>query len=466
MASISVYRRPESGCGRLRFRISDGRRICLYWSTGLSVNNFPNSAAKASALEQQYLDLLREVYSRMLSEGLKLSSAVLREQMQRAISRQASSVSSDPGSTTNEHLKPTISALSGNSTSLVAAAPRTCIGQNSPSWQTPPIVRRYLDYLEQNFEAGFMGQTRFRQCCGKARRIERWLRIIGRTDMRAQDFSADELLHYRNFVMQEYLFAARFPQFYPQGCRLNRPMKNNSVVHEMRALRCFFAELEDKEEIRRSPFRSLSKEKRRSIMHEMYNRPIFLRSSEFQALRRCPVPQSLLWVKQLFLFNCQTGCRIGDLCRLGPGQVSVSDDGIEFVHYLPSKTRTMQTDNREVETPLLPEASAILHKGLDIGAKFSLRKYNKLLPKLLRLAGIGREVSVWQQETGRNEYRPLWQMASSKLARKTFVDMMNKVQINAYAAGLHKDGSRAVFHYTHLELADRYALMKLAFADG
>lgn len=194
MASIRVYRRSESRSAGLRFRISDGRGVCLYWSsntTNLSIN--------------QYLKLLSEVYSDMLSRGLPLQSSTLRQQMQKA-------------------LFPSQDRLP----------------------KTPPIVTSYLDYLRQNYESGFMGASRYRQCCAKASRLDRYLRIKGRCDMRVQDFGADELLDYRNFVMNEYLYAARFPQFYPDGCRLHRPMKNNSVVHEMRALRCFFAELEDK----------------------------------------------------------------------------------------------------------------------------------------------------------------------------------------------------------------------------
>ena len=56
-------------------------------------------------------------------------------------------------------------------------------------------------------------------------------------------------------------------------------------------------------------------------------------------------------------------------------------------------------------------------------------------------------------------------MASSKLARKTHVDMLNKVQINYYAAGLHREGSKAVFRYTSLELSDRFALLNAAFGE-
>ncbi len=41
--------------------------------------------------------------------------------------------------------------------------------------------------------------------------------------------------------------------------------------------------------------------------------------------------------------------------------------------------------------------------------------------------------------------------------------MMNKVQINMYAAGLHKEGSDAVERYTKLDIKDRFVLMCAAF---
>ena len=41
--------------------------------------------------------------------------------------------------------------------------------------------------------------------------------------------------------------------------------------------------------------------------------------------------------------------------------------------------------------------------------------------------------------------------------------LLNKVQINYYAAGLHQKGSDAVFRYTNLELKDRYELILAAF---
>ena len=43
--------------------------------------------------------------------------------------------------------------------------------------------------------------------------------------------------------------------------------------------------------------------------------------------------------------------------------------------------------------------------------------------------------------------------------------MMNKVQVNQYAAGLHKEGSDAINHYTKRELKNRFILMCRTFDE-
>ncbi|MGN1226049.1 MAG: hypothetical protein ACI4TL_02300, partial [Candidatus Cryptobacteroides sp.] len=299
MASISIYRRSEKG-GSLRFRISDGRGVCLYWTA-------PTSDDKSYQHDASYyISLLEKVYTTMRQSSTPPSSAEL--------------------------------YLAMSQTLNVCQSPSTLTASCSSS----PLVERYLAFLRESYEGGFIGERRYRQCCGKARRLQRFLLIQGRPNLRAEDFSADMLLLYRSFVFDEHLWAQRYPELYIGLRRPHKRLKANSVVNEMRALRCFFAELEDREEIRRSPFRSLPREKRRSIMREVYGTPVFLRAGEFQRLKSCTVPKSYAWVKDIFLLNCYLGCRIGDLCKIGPEKIGISSEGIEFVHYLPSKTKRKQ----------------------------------------------------------------------------------------------------------------------------
>ena len=89
--------------------------------------------------------------------------------------------------------------------------------------------------------------------------------------------------------------------------------------------------------------------------------------------------------------------------------------------------------------------------------------FNQKIKDLLQVCKINREVPIYNEESKQNDYLPLFKVGSSKLARKTHVDIMNKVQINMYAAGLHKEGSAAVRRYTNMELKDRFTLMNAAF---
>ena len=335
-----------------------------------------------------------------------------------------------------------------------------------------PLYARLVRYINEAHRDGVMGSSRYVVALGKAKKLHRFLVINGHTSMSAREFTADLLLQFRQFLYDEYTYVPLFPELYPHGSGHRPPQKrlrDTTVVHDLKLLQAFFAELENTGEIIRSPFRRISVEKRRHIMHVMYDAPIFLRAEELRQVMATTVPVELQWAKDLFVLNCAIGCRISDLLRLTPDKVAVSEEGIPYVHYIPSKTSKMQTTNLEVMTPLIKPALEIIKRtGLKLmgpNLKYGKQRYNKALRQLLQFCGITRQVSLFCQETGDNIYRPLCEVATSKLARKTHIDMLNKVQINYYAAGLHRAGSDAVFRYTNLELADRYALIKAAFGQ-
>ena len=202
-------------------------------------------------------------------------------------------------------------------------------------------------------------------------------------------------------------------------------------------------------------------------MHVMYDAPVFLKADELRQVMDTEVPPDLQQTKDMFVLNCALGCRISDLKRLTMDKVAVSDEGIPYIHYIPSKTVRSQKTNQEMQTPLIPAAQEIVRRTQlafnGRNTKYEKQVYNKSLRRLLEYCGIDRRVCLYDHERGDNVYRPLYEVASSKLARKTHVDMLTKVQINYYAAGLHREGSGAVFRYTNLELADRYALLQAAF---
>lgn len=335
-----------------------------------------------------------------------------------------------------------------------------------------PLYQRFVRYLEDAHRDGVIGDGRYAVAKGKASKLQRFLTIKGLSAITADDFTADHVLEYRQFVYNEYQYVPQHAELYPRKSGHRPPTKrccNSTVVHDLKLLQAFFAELENSGEIDRSPFKRISLKKRRVIMHVMYDDPVFLRAEEFRQVLQTKAPTDLQWAKDIFVLNCCIGCRIGDLLRLTPDKVSVSDDGIPYVHYIPSKTVGKQTTNKEVVTPLIKPALEIIHrtnlKLIDgVNLNYAKQRYNKALRNLLEYCGINRLVSLFDPETGDNISKPLYEVATSKLARKTHIDMLNKVQINYYAAGLHSAGSDAVFRYTSLELADRNVLMKAAFS--
>lgn len=335
-----------------------------------------------------------------------------------------------------------------------------------------PVINRLTRYLEEALRDGVIVQGRYTVLKGKARKLQRFLAIKGLSKISACEFTSDLLLEYRQFIYNEYLYVSQFPSLYPKGEGRHAPRrrcKNTTVVHDLKALQAFFRELEDTGEIRRSPFKKISFEKRRSIMHVMYDAPVFLKVEELKLLMKTAVPPELQQAKDIFVLNCALGCRISDLKRLTMDKVAVSEDGIPYIHYIPSKTTRTQTTNQEIQTPLIRPALDIIRRTRltfnGHNPKYEKQVYNKDLRRLLEYCGIDRPVCLFDSERGDNVYRPLYEVASSKLARKTHVDMLTKVQINYYAAGLHREGSGAVFRYTSLELKDRYELLKAAFGE-
>lgn len=69
---------------------------------------------------------------------------------------------------------------------------------------------------------------------------------------------------------------------------------------------------------------------------------------------------------------------------------------------------------------------------------------------MLKLAGIDRPVIVRNSVTGENESRPIWEVASSHMARRTFIgNVYEKVQDPNLIGRMsgHVEGSKAFSRY-------------------
>ena len=145
----------------------------------------------------------------------------------------------------------------------------------------------------------------------------------------------------------------------------------------------------------------------------------WLTASELAALERVLLPDSLVRVRDAFLFCCYTGLRYSDLHDLHAGNVQEWNDA-KVLRLTQTKTRT------SVSIYLTAPALALLTKYdssherlLPVSANQVMNRY---LKRIARLAGITTPVEVVETVAGRLLKRAVekWELVTMHTARHTF----------------------------------------------
>jgi integrase len=159
--------------------------------------------------------------------------------------------------------------------------------------------------------------------------------------------------------------------------------------------------------------------------------------------------------RDIFIFQCFIGCRVGDLLNLTPGNIV---DGI--LTYTPHKTKDNGDQAVQARVPLHPKAMELVKKYEGVSKQgmlfpfISAQKYNDSIKKVFKMAGITRNVIIRNARTGENELVPIDTVASSHLARRTFIGnayfKVSDPNLIGKMSG-HVDGSRAFKRYRNIE---------------
>lgn len=335
------------------------------------------------------------------------------------------------------------------------------------------LLGRFERFIEEAYEEGRFQEHRKRQYMVTYRTLKRYLSIMGQTNILPLEIKGEDIIRFGMFIEDEYRYASqkKWDWVYKDTKKRDiptAPRKQNTKSTALKMLRALFNELVAGEEVSKSPFTTTGRKRIQELMASHKDHPISLTAEEFAGLlNNTDIPDNLKSIYDTFIVHCALGCRIGDFQKLSMSNICVSPEGIPFVRYMPEKTKRQSRTNEEIHTPLMKFAFEIIKRN---NFNFPMLRYasgksgyNALLKKLLKHCGINREVPVFNPIENCNDMLPLHEVASSKLARKTLVDMLHKVQLDIYAAGLHAIGSSAVTHYTRLGLKDRFLLMNIAF---
>lgn len=444
--TIFLRTRKKEGTIKLRFRLRDGGSVDLYH----------RSEIRADLADLEKFTKEGELKPRVTLYNTKLKNAIDIEIAAIAAAYDKLCKTKDKTLITKDEFENAISKeLSPEK--ILAVAEET------------NIYHRFERFIEDGGIDGIFGPARQRHYKVLLKELKRFLCIWKLSSIHPADFSAEMLIEFRRFLIDEYLFVPQYPTLYQSSEVRNVPTEkraHNTVVAKLKELQAFFNELVMRNEIPQSPFGLVGKNRKTVMMREKYDTPVCLTIEEFETiLQTTDVPDTLKETRDCFLLQCAFGCRVSDYRRLGMNNVSVSDEGIPYIHYVAVKT--IKDDRNEIATPIMRFALDIIKE-----RKFNFailryvnghQGYNAKIKTLLKFCNINRQVNYYDAEANEMKMRPLYEIGGSKLARKTFVDLINKIQINMYLGGLHKQGSDAVKRYTNIGLRERFILYSTAF---
>lgn len=284
------------------------------------------------------------------------------------------------------------------------------------------------------------------------RTVARYENYVRNTDRSRKAFTwaidsvtRKDIEDFSKYLKEEHLLLDRYPKLferlfeeYPTGIGKGHSMLkgrgDNTVKNMLERLKSLFRYFYDKSYTTNRPFDGYK------IGAENYGAPVYITIDERNRIAdtdlaaiweampkeerqeaRMPI-KTLIEQRDIFIFQCLIGCRVGDLCKLTENHIH---NGI--LVYTPHKTKDEGEEAMQARVPLHPKAQALIEKyrGSDSKGRLfpciSPQRYNGALKVIFKMAGVTRMVEIRNPLTGENELVPINTIASSHLARRTFI---------------------------------------------
>lgn len=297
------------------------------------------------------------------------------------------------------------------------------------------------------------------------RALRRYEMFVQLSDKTRKDFtldidtiSSETLSDIESYLRNEYSLLEEYPKIFekiPASTDSRRspkpqPRGNNTICALFNKLKAFFNWLNEKNITTNNPFKGYE-----GVVSEKYGTPYYITLEERNTIADFDLsahPQMEIQ-RDIFIFQCCIGCRVSDLLKLT--QSNVINGAIE---YIPLKTKGERQN--VVRVPLNTRASTLMkkYKGVDSKGRLfpfiAAQNYNDSIKEIFRLCGITRAVTVINSITGKEEQRPINEVASSHMARRTFVgNLYKKVKDPSLISSMsgHAEGSKAFNRYREID---------------
>lgn len=222
----------------------------------------------------------------------------------------------------------------------------------------------------------------------------------------------------------------------------------NSIADMMTRFRAFILWANDNGHTANNPFKHFT------IGDIVYGTPIYISNEERNKLLETDMSddREVELQRDIFVFQCLIGCRVSDLYKMT--YKSIINDAIE---YIPRKTKEDRPIT--VRVPLNDTAKRLIAKYQDYSRETLFpfgteQHYNRKIKDAFQKAGLDRMVTILDQQTRQEVRRPLYEVASSHMARRSFIgNIYKKVKDPNLVSALsgHKEGSKAFARYRDID---------------
>ena len=329
------------------------------------------------------------------------------------------------------------------------------------------VKQTFFDVFDEFLDKHKLSEVRkknFRVIGRALRRYELYIQQAFRKDYQIDidTFSSDDIRDLEDFLKSEHILAdeeeyAKIYEVIPEK-RKPLPRGQNTLNDILVKLRTFFIWACKVNKTTNNPFTHFK------IEECVYGTPYYITIEERNQLYNTDFSDTpeLAVQRDIFVFQCLIGCRVGDFYRMTKS--NVINGAIE---YIARKTK----DGRPVtvRVPLNGIAREILARyeqepGERLFPFVIEQYYNESIKAAFLKAGLTRMVTVINQTTREEEKRPLNELASSHLARRCFVgNLYKKVKDPNLVGALsgHKEGSKAFARYREIDEDIKNQLVKM-----
>ena len=278
------------------------------------------------------------------------------------------------------------------------------------------------------------------------------------TDLRT--FNSNLLTDLWEFTEKEHLIYKEHPEFFQAvpDKREPRPRGKNTINDLFKKLRTFFHWCAETNLVEKNPFDNFK------VGADLYGTPVYLTLEELRTIFEadfsdCP---RLARQRDVFVFQCCVGCRVGDLTNFKKSNVI---DGA--LQYIPHKT--ISKNPKTIVIPLNDTAKTIAERYASSSSDkllpfISTQKYNEAIKEVCVRAGIDRTVTVLDPLTRTERKVRICDIASSHMARRTFAgNLYKRVKDADLVSALtgHSDGSRSFSRYRSIDEDIKKELVEL-----